>query len=160
MPTIQENPVNNNPDSATTEKVIEWGAGRYSALAFESFKDAKRLFKLTPEAAERLARQIASDFGAAMRKESDSPKTAISKKRSKDGQVTLKEASKVKTAETFALMAMRTMAWMNEAVAYGVIPNETEWVFVKKLQEYFDKLQAKCDAAAAGEEQAGEEQES
>jgi hypothetical protein len=120
-----------------SEKSIDFGSGRYSPLMRESFNDAKRLFKLDTKAAEKLARQIGSDFGAAMRQDGIEAKASIGRKVSKNGEVSLKDASKVKCAETFALLAMRAMAYMNEASQFGLVSGTTKWALGEQLEEYF-----------------------
>lgn len=135
-------PMNTTETPATVEtKTIDFGSGRYSKLALEAFKDAKRLFKIDDEHAEKIGKQIASDFGAAMRQDGIDPKGTISRKLAKDGMVTLREASKVKTRETPALSLMRAMSYMNEASDFGLNSGVTVWALNDVLQECLDTFQ-------------------
>jgi len=128
-----------NQLSATETLKPDFGKGRYSALMKESFADAKHIFGLEPAKAEKLAREIASDFGAAMA--SAPVDTKISRSINKDGQCTLAEAAKVKyVTVTPALFAMRAIAHANECGKFGFVRNESKWTVGKYLSDYFAKL--------------------
>lgn len=124
--------------SATKKQVtqIDFGNGRYSPLMSESFKDAKVIFGLNDKSAEKLARQIGSDFGAAMQNTIAASK--IGKALSKDGKVTLSEAAKSKVTVTNALLLMRAMAYCNEAGKFGFSFGKTEWKLTDELQKVLD----------------------
>lgn len=122
-----------------TTKSVDFGNGRYSPLMIESYKDSQAIFGLTEKAAEKLARQIGSDFGAAMRGTIATAK--IGKALSKDGKITLAEAAKAKgVTATNALMALRAMDYANGAIKFGFNRNETKWQSVKELADYLASL--------------------
>lgn len=138
MTTNTAEPITNVVEKVDSTQAIDFGSGRYSPLAFESFKAAKTVFRLEERKAAKLARQIASDFGAAMR---DVQVTArLSKSINSDGKVTLAEASKIKATQTDALGAMRALQFASEASKAGFNYGETKWTVSEKLSEYFDTL--------------------
>lgn len=117
-------------------KAVDFGNGRYSPLMTESFKSAKTVFGFDDTQAERLARQIGSDFGAAMRDTIASSK--IGKALSKDGKVSLSEAAKCKTTVTNALLAMRALQFASEAGKYGFSYGKTDWIANEEFQKVLD----------------------
>ena len=124
----QNNTMQTTEQTATNKQVtaaVNFGSGRYSPLMVESFKDAKAIFGFNDKSAEKLARQIGSDFGAAMANTIASSK--IGKALSADGRVTLSEAAKAKVIVTPALTIMRCMAYANDAGKYGFNRNATSW---------------------------------
>ena len=130
-------PITNNSKQDSTH-AIDFGSGRYSPLMLECFKDAKVIFGLPSEKAEKLARQIGSDFGAAIREVQVDGR--ISKSLSKDGKVTLSEAAKIKVTQTNALGAMRAMQYANDSTKAGFVRNTTKWQVSEQLKEYFNTL--------------------
>ncbi len=133
--------MNTLENSATIEqpKTIDFGNGRYSPLMYETFKAAKTVFGFDDEAAEKLARQTGSDFGAAMRDTIATSK--IGKALSKDGKVTLSEAAKCKTTVTNALVCMRALQFASEAGKYGFSYGKTEWTPTEDFQKVLDTFQ-------------------
>lgn len=131
-----------NPEVKPVVKLPElgdFGMGRYSALMGECFRDAKIVFQLSEEKADKLARQIASDFGAAL---SSSP-VGIGRIKSvnKDGKITLSEAAKIKGVTlTSALYALMGLQYAAEAGKFGFSFGNTQWKVAKHLTEYFEKL--------------------
>jgi len=59
MPQVQ------NPQPQTEVKPIDFGKGTFSSNMKFMFDESQKLFGLTPEKAEKLARQFGSDLGAA-----------------------------------------------------------------------------------------------
>lgn len=113
MPTETQNPV-------AKPVVPDFGNGRYTNLMKECYSDAQHIFGITPEQAEKLARQIASDVGAAMASAQVNVKTG--KSINKDGYISISEASKVKATKcTHAIYALRAMAYANECGKYGFV---------------------------------------
>jgi hypothetical protein len=117
----------------------DFGSGRYSDLMNECFKDAQKVFKITPEKADKLARQIASDYGSAIQN------TPVEVKRikaaNKDGKITLAEAAKIKGVTlTNALFALIALQFAGEAGKHGFLFESTGWKPVKALADYFEKL--------------------
>ncbi len=126
------------PAIDTAVKPVDFGSGRYSPLMQESFKAAKTVFGFDDKQAEKLARQIGSDFGAAMRDTQATSK--IGKSINGDGKVSLSEAAKCKTTCTDALLCMRAMQFAAEAGKFGFSYGKTEWTpteeFAKILEKY------------------------
>lgn len=135
MPTLETAP---QTHTNKTNKP-DFGNGRYSAFMQEAFEDAKHIFGLTPEQAEKLSRQMASEFGAIMANSPVKPKVG---KPNDDGKVTLGEAvKKVKgVTMTPALSAMRALDYANEAVKNGFSRNSTEWKPVEALATFLVSL--------------------
>ena len=120
MNTLEQSAVNSN---ATRE--ITFGNGRFSALMSESFKDCKRIFRMDDTHAERIAKQIGSDYGAA---ESSGIITGKLGKANKDMKVTVASSCKVKNVQlTFALTVLYAIQYANEASKYGFVSGTTEW---------------------------------
>lgn len=134
---MPEQTIESNISTETSKP--DFGAGRYSALMEESFRDAQIIFGLSPDKAEKLARQIGSDFGAVMRTQVVDAR--IGKAMSKDGKVTLSEASKAKgVACTNALSAMRAMSYANDCGKYGFSRGDTDWSVSGTLKEYLENI--------------------
>lgn len=117
----------------------DFGSGRYSALMEETFRDSQVVFKLTPEKADKLSRQIASDYGSAI------ANTPVEVKRikaaNKDGKITLAEAAKIKGVTlTNALFALIALQFAGEAGKHGFLFQSTGWKVNKALLDYFEKL--------------------
>jgi len=116
----------------------DFGTGRYSALMGEVYDDAQIIFKLTPEKAEKLARQVASDVGAIMASASVSIKLG---KVNKDGKLTIAEAAKLKGVTlTNTLYALKALHFAAEAGMNGFNWKYTQWCPVQGLKDYFEKL--------------------
>lgn len=135
------NSIENAPQSTITDKQArkpEFGNGRYSAFIKESWTAAQTIFGLSSEEAEKLAKQMASDFGAHMAK---APITVKLGAVNKDGKMTLSEASKVKgVIMTDALMAMKALAFASDAEKNGFSYGETAWQPKPELAEYLASL--------------------
>lgn len=125
----------------SSNKRPDFGTGKYSALMEEVFDDAQAIFKLTPLAAERLARDIASDVGAIM---ASAPMSIKTGKISKDGKMTISEACKVKGITiTNTLLALKALHYAAEAGMNGFSFGKTEWTPIKQLSEYFAEIESK-----------------
>ena len=129
-----------NATQSTTQQVKpDFGAGRYSALMESSYNDAMAIFGLESAQAEKLARQIGSDFGAAMR--SAIADCKVGKSISKDGKVTLSDAAKVKgVTATNALVAMRALDFASQSGKFGFSWRATKWETAGTLKEYLESL--------------------
>lgn len=104
-----------------------FGAGKYSPLMRDIYKDSQVVFGLDKTQAEKLARAVSSDFGDAMK--GVQVKASVSKKATADGKVTCKEAASQKGITlTNALRAMQTLAWAADAGKYGLLWKSTDWV--------------------------------
>ena len=123
----------------TKPKQPEFGSGRYSIAMKEVYQDGIRIFRFSPEVAEKVARQFGSDFGAYMR---DSVvETKIGKSINKDGKLTLAEASKVKgCTATNAILIARAIDYCNNALKFGVSVRETKWTLAQELADWIDSL--------------------
>lgn len=136
-------PMNTTIDSAAgntteTQKQVkpDFGNGRYSALAEECWKGAKAIFGLDSHSSEKLARMIATDFGAAMANQT--VKVGKMSKVSKDGKVTLKEAVVAKgVTSTLPLSALKALQFATEAGKNGFLPLKTKWAVTQQLEEFF-----------------------
>src|SRR6267142_1566138 len=118
MSTIVESPAIVKSSAEAVKVEVNFGAGRYSPLMQSVYNQSQVIFKIDQKQAEKLARQVAADFGAAMKNIVAEAK--IGKSINKDGQVTLSEASKVKGITcTNALFAMQTLSWCSDAGKHG-----------------------------------------
>jgi hypothetical protein len=140
MEATQIKPTNAASELKQTPKVIgEFGAGRYSAMMASVFKDSQSVLSLSPEKADKLARNCGSEYGAHMK---DIIVTAsVSRKVTKDGEVTLRDASsKVKGIKlTWPLFAIRALAYANEAGEFGFKYGQ-KWEVTPKFAEYLNEL--------------------
>lgn len=125
-------------ESAQTIEKPDFGNGRYSALMQECYDDAQAIFKLEPSKAEKLARQIASDFGAIM---AASPVEVKLGRINKDSKLTISEASKVKNVTlTNTLYALKALHFANESGKNGFLSRRTTWVLQPNLVKYLESL--------------------
>lgn len=127
--------------SATENKLKEapnFGAGRYSELMSTLHKQSQRLFGLNEEQAEKFARDAATTHGLAM---ADAKVEAKAGKASKDGKVTLSEASKVKGVTSKPCLAlMHAIQWCGEAGKHGLSYGGTKWQLDEVLGGYVESL--------------------
>lgn len=90
-----------------------FGEGRFSNAASELYSDVLRMSdSLTPVEAEKLARDWSSDIGRAF---ANAPSSVKHGTTSKDGKMTLKDASKITTIETRNMTLARLVEHLNEA---------------------------------------------
>jgi hypothetical protein len=135
-PTIDAKAQTNNTN---TKSAPDFGNGRYSPVMAEMFKDIQRVFGLPAEKAEIIARQFGSDFGRAL---GNAPvKAAVSGKLSKNGELTLKEAAKVKVITTNSITLARLIVALDEARSFG-LTHESTYVLSQTLREWIDGLRA------------------
>lgn len=120
----------------------DFGNGKHSPLMAECYHDAQTVFGLESPKAEKLARQIASDYGAAMSGASVKMKSVKIGKANEDGKVTVSEAaSRVKGVTlTHALLALTALKYAGDAGNHGFSFGQTKWEPVKPLKDYFDSL--------------------
>lgn len=116
-----------------------FGEGRFSAEMERIYNACIKLFGLDESKAEKIARQAASDAGAALKAASAS--LSVSAARGKDKTVTISDASKVKGVTlTNALAVVRAIQWIDDAgknfVSYGF----TGWKLAPQVQEWIDGL--------------------
>ena len=133
--------------NANATKDINFGNGRYSALMTEIFKNVQTVFKIEPAHAEKVARQVGSDFGAATQ---NAVVSASLGKVNKDGKLTLAEASKVKGVTlTNSLFIMYALQWVANAGGFGISYGFTTWTPTAALQKALDGFNpVKPDEAA------------
>ncbi len=132
-------------NTATTEQTQqqssgkpEFGTGRYSALMQECYDDSQVIFGLPADKAEKLSRRIASEVGAIMQSGVVGIKTG---KVSKDGKITISEASKVKgVTMTNTLLSLKALHYAAEAGANGFMWSTTKWNPCNPLKEFFASL--------------------
>lgn len=105
MPTL-------NPE----QKKVTFGDGRYSNAMNELYKDSQRLLSLTPEQAERLARQLGVELGRL------NMTNKISFGRvTKNQQVTIKEIASIKgVTMTHTLNMNMACVKLQEALNFGL----------------------------------------
>jgi hypothetical protein len=117
-----------------------FGAGRYSDFMVTLHKQSQRLFNLSSEAAEKFARQAATDYGIAMKDQKVDAK--VGKASGKDNKVTLSEAVKAKGIRaTNALSLAHAIQWIGEAMKHGVSYGETKWAVNDTLKGYIVDLE-------------------
>jgi hypothetical protein len=91
----------------------DFGNGRFSNAASELYSDVLRMTEdITPAEAEKLARDWSSDIGRAF---ANAPSAVKHGATSKDGKMTLKDASKIATIETRNMTLARLVEHLNEA---------------------------------------------
>src|SRR2546422_10802458 len=111
--------------STTTPKIIDFGAGPFSALMKEQFELVQHVFKLSAEQAEKYSRQLASDLGAIHRSLSFSVKTG---KPDKDALRKITMAAKSgKLAPTPSVQVLIATQWISEAGSNNVSWGKTQW---------------------------------
>jgi hypothetical protein len=138
-PTVENATQSNNQQSNAKQAEISFGNGRYSLAMKELYQDSQRIFKLTSDKAEKVARQFGSDFGAYMRDAEVSVK--LGKKVNDNGQLTLGESCKVKgCAETFSIAIARAVAYANEALKHNISVVNTQWHLAEKFVKWIDGL--------------------
>lgn len=116
-----------------------FGNGRYSAEMERIFNDVQKLFGVSPEKAEKIARQAGTDAGAVFKLASASIKVGSVK--SKDATATIKDASEVKgVTMTNSLFVVRAIQWAADAQKNGVSYGFTKWAFIPPVQEWIDGL--------------------
>lgn len=125
----------NTTDTQKTSKP-DFGNGRYSALAEECWKDGQIVFSLSSEEAEKLARMITTDFGAAMANQT--VKVGKLKVSGKDRKMTLREAVIVKgVTSTLPLTCLSSLQFASEAGKNGFLYAKTKWAVTQQLEEFF-----------------------
>lgn len=116
----------------------EFGNGRYSSLMKEIWRDAQTIFRITSEAAEKLARQVASDIGAAM---ANAPVNVKLGRINDNGQLTISEACKMKgVVMTNAIFCLKALQYAGEAGNHGFSFGNTQWKPTEQLQQYLLSL--------------------
>lgn len=116
----------------------DFGNGRYSPLMEEVYADAQTVFKVDSAKAEKLARVVANDVGAAM---ASCPVDVRLGKLNKDGRLTIAEVAKMKgIVITKSIGVLRALRYTAEAGQYGFSFANTEWQPVSWLAEYLAKL--------------------
>ncbi len=123
-----------------TNALDYFGEGRHSALMAECFGDLQRVFKVSPEVANRVAWKIGSDFGALLADIKIGMDEVKLGKLSKAGKFTTigEAASKVKQANcTIALYTLRALKYVADAKDFG-IAFDTDWKANRNLVAYFN----------------------
>lgn len=145
---MSNNATKQNANQETTKP--DFGQGRYSAEAERVWRQCQDVLGIASDVAERIARRAVSDAGEVFKQASATLKVS---KVSKDGKVTLADASKVKgITVTNALMIIRTLDWIDEAGKNGISYGHTKWVLTPPLVEWVDEIRADIDAKNAAEQ--------
>lgn len=130
-----------NPQANTDVKESskpDFGQGRYSGEMERIYNASQKLFGVEPRRAERIARQAGSDAGAVFR--SSAAEITVSKS-TKDGKVTIGDASKVKgVTVTNALAVVRAIQWIDEAGKNFVNYGHTKWKLSVSVQEWIEEM--------------------
>lgn len=127
-----------NPQVTTANVKPEFGQGRYSAEMERIYNACIKLFGVEPKRAERVARQAGSDAGAVFR---NAAATISVSKSTKDGKVSIGDASKVKGVTiTNALAVVRAIQWIDEAGKNFVNYGHTKWKLSLSVQEWVDEM--------------------
>jgi len=116
MPEVKDMPATTNKVEIVTKP---FGDGRYSRLMENCYDQILVVFpQFNPEQAIKVAKQIGSDFGAAIKHAQVDAK--IGKSINSDGKVGLSEAAKVKGVQlTDALYVMHALNFAGDAGKYG-----------------------------------------
>ena len=118
---------------------VDFGAGRYSEVMANFYRDLKHVLRVESDKAEKIARQFGSDFGAAMRQSPVS--VAVGKPTGKDMKGILSEWAREKGIYITKPMSLfHAIMWIAEAGKHGVSYGNTEWNVSPPLQEYIDSL--------------------
>lgn len=116
----------------------DFGNGRYSPLMEEVYNDAQVVFGITPVQAEKLARGIATELGAIM---ASAPVEVRLGKLSKDGKLTIAEASKLKGFTlTYNIAALRALHYAGDAGKHGFSFGATKWRTAGSLAKMLSEL--------------------
>lgn len=131
-------PTNDN----TRVETISFGNGRYSPEMFRIFGELQSVFGVEPKKAEKIARQVGSDFGELMKNQSASIKVGSM---NKDGKATIGESvEKLKGVTlTNPLSLVRALQWVNDAGKNGVSYGFTKWELIPVLKTYVAELEVK-----------------
>ena len=128
---------------ATTETKTrpDFGQGRYSAEMSRIYDGMQERFNIPADKAEKIARMAGSDAGAVFRNSAASISVS---KASKDGKVTISDASKVKgVTVTHALAIVRAMQWIDDAGKNFVSYGKTKWQLSESLDKWVTELEVK-----------------
>jgi hypothetical protein len=136
MQTLEKSATINN-----TTVEVNFGQGRYSAEMLRIYVELQEKFDIEPRKAEKIARQAGSDAGAAFR---NATATISIGKSSKDGKVTIADASKAKGITlTNPLACVRALQWIGDAgnnfVSYGF----TKWKLSPELAKWVEEMEVK-----------------
>lgn len=116
----------------------DFGQGRYSGEMERIYNACQKLFGIESKRAERISRQAGSDAGAVFR--NSAAEITVSKS-TKDGKVTIGDASKVKgVTVTNALAVVRAIQWIDEAGKNFVNYGHTKWKLSVNVQEWIDEM--------------------
>lgn len=126
--------------AATTEVIPDFGGGRYSPEIERIYRTTIKLFGFEPKMAEYVARQAASDAGAAM---AHAKACLLFGKTTKDGKMTIADASKMKGCTvTNPLAIARAIQWLADSGLNFISYGNTNWHLSQTLQEWVDEKTA------------------
>lgn len=136
-----ENSANVKTETKATKP--DFGHGRYSPLMSEVFEDAQAVFGLSAKTAEKLARNIGTDYGVIMSGGSVGMSKVTLGKIDKNAKLTVKEAAtSVKGVSlTNTLYALKALCWAGEAGKNGFKWSESSFVVNDELAKYFKTLE-------------------
>lgn len=137
MTTTTQQPIQRETDSKVSNEP-DFGNGKYSPKMQKVYDKLVSLFNIDEVKAEKIAKQFAIDFGAAMK---NIPVETKLGKANSDNKGTLSEVSKVKgITYTNALNIVRATEWCDDAGKNGVSYGHTKWMLTPELLKYVESL--------------------
>lgn len=126
-------------EKSTETMKPNFGNGRYSPEMERLYVEMQKLFGIPEKKAEKIARQIGSDFGALMK---NSVAEISVGKATKDGKASIGETvSKLKgVTVTHPLAIVRAIQWLKDAGKNYVSYGHTQWQLVEPLRVWVEEL--------------------
>ena len=125
-------------DKAEKSTKPDFGNGKYSGLMEIAWHQAMKVYGLTSQVAEKFARQVATELGAAMANEAVKIKLG---KVTSGGKISITETSQLKgIIVTNTILAYKGLLWSAEAGKNGISHGDTSWEVIPQIKEYFNRL--------------------
>lgn len=132
------NPTAEAQVQATTKP--DFGNGKYSQFCEDVYADAQTILHMSPKAAEKLARSMATEIGGYMANQAAVVK--VGKTLSKSARVTISEASKLKGVMlTNNLAILRALDYIATAGKFSILWSATNWRFTTSVTEYIASVE-------------------
>lgn len=118
----------------------DFGKGRYSQFCEDIYDDVQTILKLSPKAAEKLTRSMATEIGKYM---AETPVTVkVGKSIDKNARVTVAEAAKLKGVTlTNNLAIIRALDYIATAGKFSILWSATNWRFTTSVTEYLASIE-------------------
>ena len=136
-------------ETSTVPAIGNFGnGGKFSDFMASMFKQTQSLFGLSPEVADKIARNCASDLGKAMKNGQCKIKLGGNME---TGKVSIKAAYEAIRAVSVTrnLSVMYAVQYAGDATKNGVNYQETDWKLIPSLVEYVKEIQEEIDTEAA-----------